>query len=93
MPQATKAAVHPGTLDTYISACVALAQERLHHFPSLTAIAAREKEINRYPRLELLEEPRRILVLAEDDGDSARRARAQAALARGDILLEHAAAG
>ncbi len=93
MPPATKAAVHPGTLDPYISACVALAQERLHHFPSLTAIAAREKEINRYPRLELLEEPRQILVLVEDDGDSARRARAQAALARGDILLEHAAAG
>jgi hypothetical protein len=93
MPPATKAAVHPGTLDTYISACVALAQEKLHHFSSVTAIAAREKEINRYPRLELLEEPRQILVLAEDDGDAARRARAQAALARGDILLEHAAAG
>jgi len=93
MPQATTAAIDPGTLEPYISSCVALAQEKLHHFSSLAEIAAREKDINRYPRLELLEEPRQILVLDEQDGRTEGLARARAAVVRGEILFEHAAAG
>jgi hypothetical protein len=93
MPQATKAAIDPGTLEPYISSCVALAQENLQHFSSLAEIAAREKDINRYPRLELLSEPRQILVLDEQDGRPQGLARARAAVARGEILFEHAAAG
>jgi len=93
MPQATKAAIDPGTLEPYISSCVALAQEKLPHFSSMAEIAAREKEINRYPRLERLAAPRQIVVLDEQDGPPARLARARAALARGEILFEHAAAG
>ena len=68
MPQATKAVIAPGTLEPYISSCVALAQEKLRHFSSLAEIAAREKDLNRYPRLERLSEPRQILVLDEHDG-------------------------
>jgi hypothetical protein len=93
MPQATKAAIDPGTLEPYISSCVALAQEKLHRFSSLAEIAAREKDINRYPRLELLEEPRQILVLDEPAGPSEGLSRARAAVVRGEILFEHAAAG
>jgi hypothetical protein len=93
MPQSTKVAIDLATIDTYISDCVALAQENLHPFASLAEIAARERDINRYPRLELLEPPRQILVLQEDGGAPDRRTRAQAAMARGEILLEHAAAG
>ncbi len=93
MPQASKAVIDPGSLDPYISSCVALAREKLHHFSSLAEIAAREKDLNRYPRLELLAEPRQILVLDEHDGRPEGLARAKAAVARGEILFEHAAAG
>ena len=93
MPQATKAAIAPGALEPYISSCVALAQENLSHLSSLAEIAAREKDLNRYPRLERLAEPRQILVLDEHDGPPEARARARAAVARGEILFEHAAAG
>ena len=48
--------------------------------------------MNRYPRLELLEAPRRVLVLEDGDG-AARLSRAQAAVLRGEVLFEHAAAG
>ena len=76
----------------YISSCLALAQERLGHFSSMAEIAAYERQINRYPRLELLETPRRVLVL--EDGDGAERlAKAKAAVLRGEVLFEHAAAG
>jgi hypothetical protein len=93
MPQVTKAECAPGALEPYISSCVALAHERLRHFSSLAEIAAREKDFNRYPRLDSLAAPRQILVLDEHDGRPEGLARAQAAMARGEILFEHAAAG
>jgi hypothetical protein len=93
MPQATTAAINSGTLEPYIRFCLAQAQEKLHHFSSLAEIAAREKEINRYPRLETLSEPRQILVLDEQNGPPEGLDRARAAVARGEILFEHAAAG
>jgi hypothetical protein len=83
MPQATKAVIAPGSLEPYISSCVALAQENLSHFSSMAEIAAREKDLNRYPRLDLLAEPKQILVLDEPDGPPEPLARARAAVARG----------
>jgi len=56
---------------------VAQAQENLSHFSSLAEIAAREKDLNRYPRLERLSAPRQILVLNEHDEHSAGLARAR----------------
>jgi hypothetical protein len=91
MPLATNAACDLGIHTPYINSCLALAQENLQRFSSLAEIAAREKEINRYPRLELLAEPRQILVLDEDRGESL--ARAKTAVAQGEILFEHTAAG
>jgi hypothetical protein len=93
MPQATQSAIAPDALDSYISSCVALAQEKLHHCSSLAEIHAREKEINLYPRLDRLAEPRQILVLDEQGAPPSGLSRARAAVARGEILFEHAAAG
>jgi hypothetical protein len=78
--------------DQYISACLALAHEKLGHFSSLAEIGALERRLNRYPRLEILEPPRRVLVL-EDGAAAARLAVAQAAVLKGEVLFEHAAAG
>ncbi len=77
----------------YIASCIALAQEKLHPFSSLAEIAAQEREINLYLRRDRLEEPRRIQVLEEDGLYAARLARAKEAVARGEVLFEHAAAG
>jgi len=92
MPLATNAACDLGIHTPYINSCLSLAQENLQRFSSLAEIAAREKEVNRYPRLELLAEPRQILVLDENH-PSASLARAKTAVARGEILFEHTAAG
>jgi len=81
-----------GAGSQYIASCLALAQEKLGHFSSLTEITAHERQINRYPRLELLEPPRRILVL-EDGALAERLSDAKAAVLRGEVLFEHAAAG
>lgn len=93
MPLANKAVRDLGTLTPYINSCVALAQEKLHHCSSLAEIAARAKDFNRYPRLEILSEPRQILVLDEHNGQSQRLSRAKKAVIQGEILFEHAAAG
>ena len=93
MPLANHAANERGTLEPYINSCVALAQAKLHHFSSLAEIATREKDLNRYPNLESLAEPRQVLVLDEQDGNSERLSRAKQAVLQGKILFEHAAAG
>jgi hypothetical protein len=77
----------------YIDSCLALAQERLGDCTSMAEVAGREREINRYPGLNGLVEPRDILVLAEDELFAGRLDRARAAVLRGDVLFEHAAAG
>jgi hypothetical protein len=93
MPQAPMPAAVRSPHAHYIDSCIALAQEKLGYFSSMGEIASREREINRYPRLEALEEPRQIQVLAEDRRAAARLARAKAAVLNGEILFEHAAAG
>ena len=92
MPFASTASAEFGTDSQYISSCLALAHEKLGRFASMAEIAAHERQLNRYPGLELLEAPRRVLVL-EDGADAARLAAAQAAVLRGEVLFEHAAAG
>lgn len=93
MPHTPTPAGHLRSREDYINSCVTLAQERLGHFSSLGEIAAAASQINRYPRLERLEAPRLVHVLEEDRQYAARLDRAKAAVARGEILLEHAAAG
>jgi hypothetical protein len=91
MPQAPMPVVDLRSRANYLASCVALAQEKLSPFGSLAEIAAREREINRYPRLDHLEEPHLIQLLEEDAPRPARLA--VDAVARGEVLFEHAAAG
>ena len=91
MPQASMPVVDLRSREHYIASCVALAQEKLSQFGSLAEIAAREREINRYPRLDQLEGPHLIQLLEEEAPRPVRLAKE--AVARGEVLLEHAAAG
>jgi hypothetical protein len=91
MPQASMPVVDLRSRDHYLASCVALAQEKLAPCGSLAEIAAREREINRYPRLDQLETPHLIQLLGEAAPGPERRARE--AVARGEVLFEHAAAG
>lgn len=93
MHQSLMPATSLDSLDSYIDTCIALAQEKLRPFSSMAAVAAAERRINRYPRLEVLQPPRQVLVLEDDGGHADRLARAQTAVLQGDILFEHAAAG
>jgi hypothetical protein len=65
----------------------------LNGFSSLADIQAREKDINRYYHLHSLEPPQSLLVLEDLDNAGERLSRAKNALARGEVLLEHTAAG
>ncbi len=80
------------TCSDYINSCLSLAIEKLSQFSAIAEIAAQERVLNRYPRLEMLETPRQILVL-EDGAAAARLSRAKAAVLKGEVLFEHAAAG
>ena len=75
----------------YLSSCLAIAQEKLSRCGSLAEIATHEREINIYPRLDRLEGPHLIHLLNEDAPGPMRLARE--AVVRGEVLLEHAAAG
>ncbi len=91
MPQVSQPVVDLRSRDHYLASCVGLAQEKLSPFGSLAEIAAREREINRYPRLAQLEEPHLIHLL--EDGAPRPLRLAREAVARGEVLFEHAAAG
>ncbi|MFZ5452510.1 MAG: hypothetical protein ACOZF2_11685 [Thermodesulfobacteriota bacterium] len=91
MPQAPMPVVDLRSREYYIASCVAWAQEKLSRFGSVAEVAAQERAINRYPRLEQLGEPHLIYLLSEEYFDKVRKAKE--AVARGEVLLEHAAAG
>jgi len=91
MPQAPMPVVDLRSRDHYLASCVAFAQENLCRLGSLAEIAAQEREINRYPRLGQLEAPHLIQLLGEEAPGPERLARE--AVARGEVLFEHAAAG
>jgi hypothetical protein len=80
------------SLDSYLASCLALVQERLPQARAIENAMEAEAELNRYPRLDSLQEPRDIFVADElslDAGDIA----AAEALLSGRVLLEHACAG
>jgi len=91
MPQAPMPVVDLRSREQYIASCVALAQEKLSRFGSLAEIAAQMREINRYPRLEQLNAPHLIHLLSPDAPGPVKLA--QEAVARGEVIFEHAAAG
>jgi hypothetical protein len=93
MPQAPIPAADLRSHARYIDSLIALAQDKLGPCAGMAEVSSRERQVNRYPRLDGLTEPRQILVLAENSGLAGGLARARAAVGRGDILFEHAAAG
>ncbi|MDD3582321.1 MAG: hypothetical protein PHW74_15055, partial [Desulfobacca sp.] len=77
----------------YISSCVEIAQHRLNRAGSIAAIQSQENQFNLYPHLGDLEDPRQILEHDEHQVSARARGRAREAVAQGQILFEHAAAG
>jgi hypothetical protein len=86
-PQAVDLTDH----DTYIASCLALADQRLGAYADCDAVASDEDELNKYPRLDQLSDPKDIFV--PNGMDEADVQRAGQALLEGKVLLEHACAG
>ncbi|MCF8034343.1 MAG: hypothetical protein K9K66_10190 [Desulfarculaceae bacterium] len=78
---------------TYINSCLMLAKKRLKKYASLEEVAAAENDINAYPRLKNLHEPRDIFVLDEDSISARDIGEATSSLLAGKVLLEHTCAG
>ena len=53
------------SFDTYMAGCLDLARQRLAGLQSLEQVAQAQDDLNQYPRLGHLGEPRDILVLDE----------------------------
>ncbi len=79
--------------DTYIESCRRLAQERLTGLASPERASEVEDDLNLYPRLGALADPRDILVLDEKTIAAGEVQRAAQTLLEGGVLLEHACAG
>ncbi|MFP3868133.1 MAG: hypothetical protein ACLFUU_08220 [Desulfobacteraceae bacterium] len=77
----------------YIASCLSIARNCLNGLDSLAEVQAREKELNLYPRLADLEDPREIIEHDEQQVSARARDQAREAVAQGRILFEHAAAG
>jgi hypothetical protein len=78
---------------TYIGTCLDIAQKRLAKLKNTAAVAEKENELNKYPRLASLEEPKNIHILDEELVGQKELARACKALLDGSVLLEHTCAG
>ncbi len=78
---------------SYIGACLGLAKKRLPKLKNTSAVAEREDELNKYPRLASLEEPKHIHILDEHLVGQNELNRAHNALLDGSVLLEHTCAG
>ncbi len=79
--------------NAYMGTCLDLAQERLAGYSGPEQVALAQDDLNQYPRLPLLEEPRDILVVDEVSISARDIERAAEALLAGGVLLEHACAG
>lgn len=77
----------------YIGACLELAEARLAKLKNIAAVADKENELNKYPRLSYLEEPKQINILDDSFVGGNGMGRARAALLDGSVLLEHTCAG
>jgi hypothetical protein len=81
------------SLDAYKKSCIDLARTRMSGFNSISEIAQALDDLNAYPRLESLSEPRDVRILDEktvtpDDLDQAGEA-----VVEGRFFCEHTAAG
>ncbi len=91
MPQ--KAEVDTTNLETYRQSCLDIARRRLAGFSSMKDIAAAIDELNAYPNLDRLSEPREVKLLDENAVDPGDLDRARRAVLDGRVFWEHTAAG
>ena len=77
----------------YISSCLALAEQRLSGFNSTAEVAKAENELNKYPRLASLAEPKDIFVVDEATVTEKDRQDGVKVILDGGVLWEHACAG
>jgi hypothetical protein len=78
---------------TYINSCLAIANQDLKDYASPAQVGQAEAMLNKYPRLDALEDPRDILVLDEGLYGESGLKNAVDTLLDGGVLLEHACAG
>ena len=81
------------SLDTYGLSCLRIARDRLGGFASIPEIEAAVNDLNAYPNLDHLEEPRGVYTLDPEDLSSTDLDRARRAVLEGRIFWEHTAAG
>ena len=81
------------SLDTYGLSCLKIAQERLGGFTSIKEIEAAVNDLNAYPNLGHLEEPRGVYMLDQEDLTPGDLDRARRAVLAGLVFWEHTAAG
>ncbi|MBW2623369.1 MAG: hypothetical protein JRD68_10725, partial [Deltaproteobacteria bacterium] len=81
------------SLDAYMQSCLDLARERLSAFNSISEIAQALDDLNAYPRLENLSDPRDVRILDEKALAPADLDRAREAVLEGRFFCEHTAAG
>lgn len=81
------------SLDTYMRSCLELARERLSGFNSISEIAQASDDLNAYPRLESLSDPREVKILDEKELGPSALDKAREAVIEGRFFCEHTAAG
>ncbi|MBW2062288.1 MAG: hypothetical protein JRI95_12120 [Deltaproteobacteria bacterium] len=80
-------------LKTYGQSCLDLAQRHLAGFQTVAEIAEAEDELNVYPHLDRLSDPKDVQVLDEQAISSKEMQRARQAVLDGRFFCEHTAAG
>ncbi len=80
-------------LDTYRDSCLKIAAERLKGLSSMAEIEAAMDDLNAYPNLNQLSEPRGVYILDEETIGLEDLDRARSAVLEGRVFWEHAAAG
>ncbi|GAG31602.1 unnamed protein product [marine sediment metagenome] len=81
------------SLKTYGQSCLDLAQRHLAGFQTVSEIAEAEEELNVYPHLDRLSDPKDVQVLDEQAISSKEMQRARQAVLDGRFFCEHTAAG
>ncbi|MBW1710332.1 MAG: hypothetical protein JRJ73_10700 [Deltaproteobacteria bacterium] len=81
------------SLETYSQSCLELAQNRLSNFKTISEIAEAEEELNAYPNLDHLLEPKDVRILSDENISSGDIAKARQTVIEGRFFCEHTAAG
>ncbi|MBW2092532.1 MAG: hypothetical protein JRI34_10485 [Deltaproteobacteria bacterium] len=81
------------SLKTYSQSCLELARNRLGVFKSIPEIAEAENDLNAYPNLDRLSDPKDVYILDEDKLSPEDLANARQTVLEGRLFCEHTAAG